>query len=326
MWRLYGSLAESVPLAQGAGRFRPDWSSHAAPMLTEDYRVRLDAFEGPLDLLLYLIRRAEVDVTDIPISTIADQYLAHLAGLEHIDIDVAGEFLVMAATLMEIKSRMLSPRRAGDAAGEGEQGGAEGGADTVAAALTEDPRAELVQQLLEFKRSRDAATALDRLRDEWARRFPTASLAHDRDALREAIAEQAADLDMEDLGLFDLVEAFERIARQVNFEALGAHHIGAEEDVPIEVHAEDILDQLRRGVGASDESGEAKRGETTFRALLTGRTRTEMIGLFLALLELIRRRAIRAAQDSPGGEILIRLCEETGGAAQAGAEASSPAT
>ena len=78
--------------------------------VSTEYRVRLEAFEGPLDLLLYLIRRAEVDITDIPIAAIADQYMQYLAGIERIDIDLAGEFLVMAATLMEIKSRMLSPR------------------------------------------------------------------------------------------------------------------------------------------------------------------------------------------------------------------------
>ncbi|MFM9996014.1 MAG: segregation and condensation protein A, partial [Phycisphaerales bacterium] len=112
--------------------------------MTVDYRVRLEAFQGPLDLLLFLIRRAEVDVTDIPISTIADQYLEHLAAIERIDIDLAGEFLVMAATLMEIKSRSLLPQ---EAAAEGDD--------------EPDPRRELVKQLLEYRKFKDAAAALE---------------------------------------------------------------------------------------------------------------------------------------------------------------------
>ena len=133
--------------------------------MTTDYRVQLDTFEGPLDLLLYLIRKAEVEIADIPVTTIADQYLDYLEHIDRVDIDLAGEFLVMAATLMELKSRVVG------AAGDGDE------TDTGDAARDEnagDPRAELVQQLLEYKKYRDAADALERHKDEWEARFPAA--------------------------------------------------------------------------------------------------------------------------------------------------------
>jgi segregation and condensation protein A len=129
--------------------------------LQDDYQVRLDSFQGPLDLLLFLIRRAEVDIADIPISRITDQYFAFLKQLHTIDIDVAGEFLVMAATLVEIKSRTLAPaqKRVGD---DGQESSALD--DT-------DPRFELVKQLLAYQKYRSAADELSRLRTEFAQRW-----------------------------------------------------------------------------------------------------------------------------------------------------------
>jgi segregation and condensation protein A len=261
------------------------------PPLTDDYRVRLDAFEGPLDLLLFLIRRAEVDIHDIPIRVITEQYLAFLAdvrrgGLSRIDIDVAGEFLVMAATLMEIKSRMLSPQPAREG---GERGQREEG----------DPRAELVRQLLEYKKYRDAADALEGRGEEWRRRFPAAPAGLADEALRAAI-EQGPDVEIEDLDLLELAEAFRRIAETVNFDRLGEHEV-TQEETPIELHAEDILVQLR---------GAPKVGETEFASLFRGRARHEMIGLFLALLELIRKRRVRVRQDRVDGGIYLAERED----------------
>ncbi|TVQ31855.1 MAG: hypothetical protein EA376_07660 [Phycisphaeraceae bacterium] len=263
-------------------------------MVSQEYTVRLDNFEGPLDLLLHLIRRAEVDITDIPISTVADQYMEHLREIERIDIELAGEFLVMAATLMEIKSRLLAPRRRA----EGEEGEDEGTGGSDEYDL--DPRAELVQQLLEYKRSRDAAETLERMRDEWSRRYGAAGLAFDAAAL-DAASEHRAEMELEDLELYDLVEAFGRIVEQVNFDTLGDHRVETgEEDVPLELHMEDVLDRLRTGAAP----------EIPFRDVFTGRTRVEMIGLFLAILELVRRREVRVKQEEQGGEIVIGLREQ----------------
>src|SRR5262245_3217236 len=170
-----------------------------ARVLTEDYRVRLDAFEGPLDLLLFLIKRSEVDIHDIPVAVITEQYLSFLSRLgetdaSKIDIDVAGEFLVMAATLMEIKSRML--------AGAGRR--TDDGTATDSHSTDDDPRAELVRQLLEYKKYRDAAESLEARAAEWRRRFPAARVAVDDDALRAAL-ESSQDVELEDLDLLDLV-------------------------------------------------------------------------------------------------------------------------
>jgi segregation and condensation protein A len=255
--------------------------------VTIDYRVRLDAFEGPLDLLLYLIRRAEVDITDIPIAALTDQYLEYLKQIEAIDIELAGEFLVTAATLMEIKSRMLAPA-ARPAAAEGGEG--------AESKPSEDPRAELVKQLLAYKQYRDAATALELRKAEWENRFPGGRAGVDNEALREVLAAQQEELDLEDLSLMDLVEAFSEIAASVNFERLGDHQVTYDE-TPIELHAEDIVDRLKREA----DSGKPRM---TLRELFTGRTKPEMIGLFLATLELVRRRAVRVRQDEAGAIVL----------------------
>ena len=130
----------------------------------DEYQVKLDAFCGPLDLLLFLIRRAEVDVHDVAISTITDQYLTFLRQVDDIDIEAAGDFLVMAATLMEIKSRTLMPVQVGEA-GEG---------NGVESAVGVDPRFELVKQLLEYQRYRMASETLNDGRREFARQFPSA--------------------------------------------------------------------------------------------------------------------------------------------------------
>src|SRR5512136_2591076 len=121
-----------------------------------DYRVNLDIFAGPLDLLLYLVRKEEVDIYDIPIAEITDQYLQYLEMLKQLDIDLAGDFLVMAATLMEIKSAMLLPRAEPEQMGE---------------AVAGDPRAELIRQLLEYKKFKDAANLLDAAAERHLERF-----------------------------------------------------------------------------------------------------------------------------------------------------------
>lgn len=255
--------------------------------MTTDYRVQLDAFEGPLDLLLFLIRKAEVEITDIPVATITDQYLDHLEHLDRVDIDLAGEFLVMAATLMELKSRVV-----GAAAHPGEAPDDEPARDEA------DPRAELVRQLLEYKKYREAADALERRREAWEARFPVAPAGVSSDEFREAF-EAMDDPELEDLGLLDLVEAFRRIADSVNMENLGEHEV-VSDDTPIELHAEDILDRLRR----EHDTG----GQLTLFGVLHGRTRAEMVGLFLAMLDLIRRQRLgfRQSQDEDTkGEIIL---------------------
>lgn len=251
-------------------------------MLTDDYRVHIDAFEGPLDLLLFLIRKNEVDIHDIPVASITEQYLAFLEHIERIDIDAAGEFLVMAASLMEIKSRMLNP-----------EAPAEANEPQAARASDEDPRAELVRQLLAYKKFRDAATALEHRAEEWHRRAPSAATAIDEAELMQAMEAAASDLDLDDLNLIDLAEAFKRICETVNFERLGEHKVKYD-DTPIELHATDVLDRLRRFETGEEFilDAEAKKRPLELVDLFRGRSRSEVVGLFLAVLQLLRRRQV----------------------------------
>ena len=262
---------------------------------SQDYRVRLEAFDGPLDLLLYLIRRAEVDLHDISIADITDQYVQSLREADRIDIELAGEFLVMAATLMEIKARMLGSQC--EDAGDGGHAPKPDRDDPQG-----DPRADLIRQLLDYKAFRDAAAGLQSRLKEWSRRYPSARIKTD-----PVPADEPGATDLDDLDLMDLVRAFEGICASVNFESLGDHQI-TYDDTPIELHAADIMDRLKSCDGV-DEHGRIPLAE-----IFHGRSRSEMIGLFVAALELVRRRELLVSQDEPTGAITISLgesCDET---------------
>lgn len=263
----------------------------------EDYRVELDYYAGPLDLLLHLVKKHEIDLHDIPIAQLADQYLHHIEQMKQFDINVAADFLVMAATLLEIKARMIAPP---PVAGEGEEGedgvvADTGGLDTV------DPRYELVQQLLEYKRFKDAANELDDRLHDWSTRFPHRPARAPKadgtggDDADEADAEaEAIEIDLEDVDLNDLCAAFARI-----LESIGQGkfvHAVTYDDTPISLHADDIVDRL------------AREGAMSLQQIFVGRaSRSEMIGLFLATLELVRQKRIRVKQDRPGGDISLEL-------------------
>ena len=184
-----------------------------------DYRVNLEIYNGPLDLLLYLIRRDELDIHDIPIARITEQYCQYVATLKEIDPDLAGEFLVMAATLLEIKTRMLLPHPEG----------AEEGQEPF------DPRTDLVRQLLEYKVFKDAAGDLRVSAAEQALRFARRP--------PEMVLEEPG-TDMEDVQLWDLLEAFSRLLASVG--QLDRQREIIYDDTPIELYADDILDRLAR--------------------------------------------------------------------------------
>jgi len=237
----------------------------------EDYRVKLDVYNGPLDLLLFLIRREEVDIYDIPIARITEQYLQYVDLIKKLDYDLAGEFMVLAATLMEIKTQMLLPA---SELGENADG------------VRLDPRAELVRQLLQYKAFKDAATGLEDAAAAQALKFARAPTTIEGD---EDFA-----VDMEDVQIWDLFDAFSRI-----MEAIGhrpTHHEVIYDDTPVELHAADILDRL------------AREGALTFERIFEGRTvRTEIVGLFLAMLELMRRRRVVCRQQQNFARIFVEL-------------------
>lgn len=259
---------------------------------SEEYRVSLDVYSGPLELLLYLIKRNEVDIKDIPIAKITEQYLAHVDIIRRIDINLAGEFLVMAATLMEIKSRMLIPRLAMPQNANGEGGEAAEAAPTSVEDLA-DPRAELVRQLLAYKQYKDAG-------DELKRKAVTEAMRYPRGTPK---ARGTTPLDIEDLNLFGLIDAFNAIMSSIGHSAYG--HEVVYDDTPITLHQADILDRLMR------LKAETGRGALTLHQLFVGRkNKSEMIGLFLATLELIRQKRALVHQSEPGADIEIILRED----------------
>jgi len=236
-----------------------------------EYRVQLDTYNGPLDLLLFLIRREEVDLYDIPIAKITAQYVAYVQVLKDIDPEAVGEFLVLAATLMEIKSRMLLPKPPPE----------EDDYDLG------DPRLELVHQLLQYKKFKCIAGQLEEAAKQ-------RSLQHPRHP-----AELPADpegVELENLEIWDLFDAFNRLIEQTG-RGQAVLRVSVD-DTPVALHADDIVDALQK-----------TGGSIAFSEVFAGRTRAEMIGLFLALLELLRRQRIRASQDDPNGPILIYLLE-----------------
>lgn len=250
-------------------------------MLQEDYQITLEAFRGPLDLLLYLIRRAEVDVHDIPIAQITDQYLAFLQQLDDVDIDVAGEFLVMAATLIEIKSRTLAPpSKTGD-------GSSEAGDITSIASPSADPRYELVQQLLAYQKYRIASDELESRRQAFSQRFPRRPARVDLHQRTEEAAPdiEPLELELDDAHTFDLAQAYERIISSIDFARLGDHKVEID-DTPIALHQEDLLDRLTR---STDQ-------RLTLQEAFQGANPAQRIGLFLATLELVRLRRVTVLQ------------------------------
>jgi len=243
-----------------------------------DYRVNLEIFAGPLDLLLYLVRKEEVDIYDIPLAKITDQYLRYIEMLKSLDVDLAGGFLVMAATLMQIKSAMLLPKAEPDSA--------LGGDDDLS-----DPRAELIRQLLEYKRFKDAANLLNAAADEQKERFPRPG------TIVETLRPDAEpEIDIDRVSIWDLLEAFDSICK-----ATGT--IGdisqIKDDTPIDLYQIEILHRLQT------------EGPTTFERIFESRTdRIVMIGLFLALLELIREKLIWVEQPASSSIYVRALTEE----------------
>jgi segregation and condensation protein A len=250
------------------------------------YTVDVEVFHGPMDLLLYLIRREELDIGDIPIARITDSYVGHLRMLKQagdrvmLDINTAGDFLVMAATLMEIKSAMLLPPPP-----------VVDGAEPTAAQQLADPRFELVQRLLEYKKFKDAAAALDARQREHEARFARVPAALPGD-------DEPPPVDLDEVQVWDLLSAFDRLMKEVTVRKPRYHEV-TYDDTPIDLHAADIEDRLRRD------------GKLTLRSLVTGRkSRSEMIGVFLALLELIREKRVLVTQSDPMGEVEIETAPE----------------
>ncbi len=240
-----------------------------------DHAVSLPVFEGPLDLLLFLIRKNEIDIYDIPIARITNQYLEILRSMEHQKLEVAGEFFVMAATLMQVKSRMLLPKD------EQLLGAAEDEEDEI------DPRWELVQQLIEYKKFKDAAGRLSELMD-------VAQNIIFRDYFTKA--EEKVERPLHPSDAITLWNVFNQVLRRLSEKIIiGQIH---DETVTVSERMEDILVILK------------ERPTFRFTELIHGEVSVHfVVSTFLAMLELTRLRRINLVQDEAFADI---VCSESG--------------
>jgi segregation and condensation protein A len=228
-----------------------------------DWKVELPIYEGPLDLLIFLINKNEVNIYDIPIARITEEYLDYIKLMKELDIALAGEFFVMAATLMEIKSAVLLPRA------EPEVGD------------FEDPRAELVKQLLEYKKYREAAGDLAEMAEARSKRFPVGG---DGDNLSRGEPGGS-------VSVFALITAFKDLMeRAVTTDVL----VPSTEGPSVEEQVEAVRSKL------------AKAGKRVrFAELFEAGPKVVIIVTFLALLELLKTGEVRAEQENPFGEIWV---------------------
>ena len=231
-------------------------------------RIHLPQFEGPLDLVLYLIRREKIDVDDIPIAPITRQYMAYLDLMQELNLDVAGEFFVMAATLIHIKSKMLVPLEPTEAEGDEE---------------FVDPREELVRRLLEFQRYKNAAGILHQQAQiraaQWTR--PDTVLPTFDDAGEEML----------EAGLYDLIAAFKELLERRK--VLVAHEV-EDEGPPVEQRMMELVAMIREGESLD-----------FLELFATLESKAEMITTFLALLELVRLKRVRVYQRGMFGPIRV---------------------
>jgi len=239
--------------------------------LEEEYKVKLDIFEGPLDLLLYLVKRDEVDIYDISIERITKQYLDYIEAFKVLNIELAGEFIVMAANLIYIKSRTLLPRDQQLPDVDAEE---------------DDPRWELIRQLIEYKKFKEAAASLRDRALLQERMFPRAPGEPELDTPDARLA-------LEEVGIFDLINAFQKVLKRVE----------SKQENLLEIFAENFtvgekIDHLM----AVTSGGVPVRFEECF---VSAASRTEIVVTFLAMLELIRLKQLRVRQDANFGEIWI---------------------
>jgi len=235
------------------------------------FRVDLEIYRGPMDLLLYLVRKHELEVTEISVATLTQQYLEYLTVIEQLDVDAVGDFLDIASTLIEMKSRQVLPRVEEDT----EQ--------------IEEPREGLVERLLEYKRFKDAASILEEQSAQWQQRFPR--LANDLPPRKVDPAEQP----IHEVELWDLVSAFGRVMRdhQANQPTTIVY-----DDTPINQYMERIHQRL------------VESGRMLFSEMFSpGMHKSAMIGVFLAVLELVRHHGVRTEQPESHSEIWIIAAE-----------------
>ncbi|MDD5011029.1 MAG: segregation/condensation protein A [Phycisphaerae bacterium] len=240
-----------------------------------EYKINLDVFSGPLDLLLYLVRKEEVDIYDIPLAKITAEYIRHVEMLKLFDVELAGEFLVMAATLMEIKSAMLLPK------------------DQLEAMEQDitDPRGELIRQLLEYKKFKDAANMLKASAENQQQKFSRSD-----NIISSLEPKTEPELDLDQVSVWDLLNAFDTMMKATG-NLMDISHIT--DDTPIDLYQIEILHRLQ------------SEGAMSFTRIFEDKkNRLVMIGLFLAVLELVREKLVTAEQAKLQMPIYLRALTE----------------
>ncbi|MEK4147472.1 MULTISPECIES: segregation/condensation protein A [Robertmurraya] len=242
----------------------------------EHYNVKIDAFEGPLDLLLHLINRLEIDIYDIPVSEITEQYLFYIHTMKELQLDVASEYLVMAATLLAIKSKMLLPKHE------------ESLEDEFEFEYEEDPRDELVERLIEYRKYKEAASDLKSLELERGLMFtkPPSDLAD----FSTEVSPDRRDLDV---SLYDMLGALQKLLRRKKLQRPLPTKISRQE-IPIEQRMDEILKDLQ-----------INKGRRSFFDLFPRREKDHIVITFLAILELMKRSEIIVEQEGNFSEIFV---------------------
>ena len=240
-----------------------------------DFRVDLTMFRGPLDLLLYLVRKHELDIMNIPISLVTDQYTHYLDVLTQLDVDEVGDFIEMASLLIEIKSRMVLPQAEDDSEEQ----------------MQDDPRDELVQRLLEYKKYKDAASILKETSQDWQQRYPR--VANDLPPRTVDPREQP----IREVELWDLVSAMGRIMREK--QRLKPLTNIVYDDTPMQFYMQKIHERL------------VEHGSASFTDMFEpGMHKSKMIGVFLAILELARNYGVVVDQSGLHGHMVLHCGED----------------
>jgi segregation and condensation protein A len=242
--------------------------------IDETYNIRLPVFEGPLDLLLHLIREHKLDIYDIPIALITRQYLEYLEVMKELNLEIAGEFLLMAATLIHIKSRMLLPIE-----------------ETADTEEPEDPRLELVQRLLQYQEFKDAALGLREREDEWDDVFYRETIPE------EGVEEGGEEQYLFNMNLFDLLGAFKKILDKAPPEVIRI----TKETLTVKDKMSLIMDML--------QDNEAVRFEDLFKGEVI---KSHLLVTFVALLEILKFGLVKAYQEKAFGTLWIIRAEDRG--------------
>ncbi|MEH6888196.1 segregation/condensation protein A [Bacillus sp. JJ864] len=239
------------------------------------YNFKVEAFEGPLDLLLHLINRYEIDIYNIPVAEITEQYLSYIHAMKELQLDVASEYLVMAATLLQIKSKMLLPKYEEDVEDSSEE-------------FIEDPRQELMERLIEYKKYKQVATQLKEKEQERAQLYT-------RPPLDYMMFQKEEDEKLPiDVTLYDMLAAFQKLMRRKKIQRPVTATVTREE-IPIEQRMEAVLKQL-------DLAG----GRQSFYDLFVDDNRDMVVVTFLAILELMKHQKIVIEQEHNFDEIFLK--------------------